>query len=181
MKKLYSLSIALFLGSCTILPEIQPVAIHDFGFTFYKPGNSDLAPTQVSVEAPEWLADTRIRYRLLYAEPTQVRYYSLDQWIAPPNELFEQLLSTHTSGLPKLLAIQIQGFEQQFDAPGRAKALMRFSAVASSENSGDKLLKKDFVLQQPCPTADAKGAVTGFSILARNAVDQIQLWLKEIK
>ncbi len=177
MKPLLTGLILLIAGGCTVFPKVEPSAVHDFGFPLPNSENNPLPQAQVNVEAPEWLADTRIRYRLLYASPTQVRFYSLDHWIAPPNELFEQMLATSNKTWPSAFIVQIQSFEQQFDAPSHAKAVIRFSVVSSSGSHENKILKKDFFLQETCPTADAKGAVTGFSILAKKAVDEIASWL----
>jgi cholesterol transport system auxiliary component len=177
MKLLLTGLIFLIAGGCSVFPKVEPSAEHDFGFPLSGAEKNQLSQAQVNVVTPEWLADTRIRYRLLYASPTQVRFYSLDRWIAPPNELFEQMLTTSNKTWPSAYTVQIQSFEQQFDAPGSAKAVIRFSVVSSSDSRENKILKKDFFLQETCPTADAKGAVTGFSILAKKALDEIASWL----
>lgn len=173
--------IILVVTSCSILPEHQPSAAHDFGYPYSNSPPKSTATTQppITVEAPKWLADNRIRYRLLYATPTQVRFYSLDHWLAPPTELFEQLLTTSDKQWPKPITIRLQVFEQQFDAPGRAKVVMHFTAITTPDNNKHKANKRDFHLQYPCPTPDAKGAVTGFTILTRQAVDKTQAWLME--
>jgi cholesterol transport system auxiliary component len=173
----------LVVSSCSILPESQPSAVHDFGYPYSNLSSDYTTLTQqssVTVEAPKWLADNRIRYRLLYATPTQVRFYTMDRWIAPPPELFEQLLTASGKQRPKPVTIQVQVFEQQFDTPDKAKVIMNFTANTTlADNNKDKATKRDFHLQLPCPTPDAKGAVTGFNILTRQAVDKVQAWFME--
>ncbi len=177
MKALVATLVALMLNGCSILPQAQPVAVHDFGYPALSPESYPLTQSKVTVEAPMWLSDTRIRYRLLYAEPTQVRFYSLDQWLAPPHELLQPLFETHGKQWPAPITIQLQAFEQQFEAPGRAKATIRFHAISDRNGNKNNPRTKDFLLQKPCPSADAKGAVAAFSLLTKEAADEVQTWL----
>ncbi|MGZ8200191.1 MAG: ABC-type transport auxiliary lipoprotein family protein, partial [Methylosarcina sp.] len=80
LTKLSLLFNALFFTGCTLTPQ-QP-AVHDFGASHAEPYNKLVTRPDISVEAPKWLQDNRIRYRLLYAEPTRVRFYTMDRWIA---------------------------------------------------------------------------------------------------
>jgi cholesterol transport system auxiliary component len=177
--KIPTIGLALFfVTACSVLPKTQPPpALHDFGLTL--PTSADGMATQpkVRVSAPEWLADNRIHYRLLYAAPTQVRFYANDRWIAPPNALLEQLFSLESSRWHYPISLKLQVFEQQFEAPGQAKAILRFTAITTPTRKGDMPRKKDFLLQKACPTADAKGAVTAFADLAKQAVADVSAWL----
>jgi cholesterol transport system auxiliary component len=179
MKTLITGLAILIVSGCSILPESQPPAEHDFGYRYPLSENAILIQPPVIVEAPEWLDDNRIRYRMLYASPTQVRFYSLDRWIAPPPELFEQLLNNSGKQWAAPINIKLQVFEQQFDAPGRARVIMHFTATTMPDGNKHQANKRDFHLQLPCPTPDAKGAVTGFISLTKQAVDKIQAWLLE--
>lgn len=175
-------SLILAVSSCTILPKVQPSAVHDFGYPYTNtPSETATLPQQsaVTVEAPKWLSDNRIRYRLLYSTPTQVRFYTLDRWIAPPSELFEQLLNNSGKRWPKSVTIQLQVFEQQFDSADKAKVAMHFSAATMPDDKRHKSRTRNFNLQLPCPTPDAKGAVSSFTLLTKQAVDKIQSWLVE--
>jgi cholesterol transport system auxiliary component len=158
--------------------------MHDFGYPYVNTQpEASIAPQQanVTVEAPKWLDDNHIHYRLLYATPTQVRAYALDRWIASPSELFEQLLNNSSKQWPTPMAIKLQVFEQQFDAPNQAKVVMHFTAATLPEDNKQHLLKKDFHLQLPCPTPDANGAVTGFNLLIKDALEKIQTWQTSTK
>ncbi|MFZ2407812.1 MAG: hypothetical protein WAW41_21995, partial [Methylobacter sp.] len=75
--------LVFFSAGCSVTAQ-QP-ALHDFGLPAPAEIHQDKA--SVSVNAPTWLWDNRIRYRLLFASPSQVRFYGLDRWIAPPPEL----------------------------------------------------------------------------------------------
>jgi len=162
---------------CSSSPK-QPVR-HDFGLpdsiSIYKnKRNNKLALT---VDAPTWLWDDRIRYRLLYASPTRVGFYALDLWVAPPPELFEQLLISSGKNRNYSLVIWLHDFEQQFDAPDRARVMLRFSVEAYSSDPNKKVNSQEFYLEQPTTTPDASGAVSGFASLTRQAADRIQVWL----
>lgn len=157
---------------CSVTAK-QP-ALHDFGLpvsTAVERGKGS-----VSVNAPTWLWDNRIRYRLLFSSPSQVRFYGLDRWIAPPPEMLEQLLTFNGKARDYVLIIRLQDFEQQFDKPDRARVVLRFSIEAYSDNK-QKVSTQEFYLQQLTKTPDAAGAITGFIDLARQADEKIQDWL----
>ena len=151
-------------------------AIHDFGLPVPVSTIKNNEPT-ITVDAPTWLWDNRLRYRLLYAAPTQVGFYALDLWIASPPELFEQLLIASGKTQNHPLIIRLTDFEQQFDAPDKAKVVLRFVVEAYANNDKKKIGPQAFYLEQPTPTPDAEGAVNGFAALTRQAANKIQVWL----
>ena len=175
---LLTLLVLCVLGGCDALPEKKTWAVHDFGFPASTPINEATLPAHVTVEAPEWLADTRIRYRLLYSTPSQIRFYALDRWLAPPPELIEDVFNNSGNQWSRTVTVQLHGFEQQFDAPGQAKALLRFTATANSP--GKTPQSKQFFIEKPCQTADAKGAVSAFAGLAQQAVIGVRAWLGQL-
>jgi len=150
--------------------------LHDFGASV-STATDQQGKASVSINAPTWLWDNRIRYRLLFASPSQVRFYGLDRWIASPPEMFEQLL--HLSGKARdyALIIRLQDFEQQFDAPDRARVVLRFSVEAYSDNDKQKVATQEFYLQQPTKTPDAAGAIIGFIDLVHKATESVQDWV----
>jgi cholesterol transport system auxiliary component len=75
--------------------------------------------------------------------------------------------------------IQLQDFEQQFDAPDRARVVMRFSVGAYSVDN-IKISAQEFYLQQPSKTPDAAGAIKGFAGLAQQSADRIRDWLDRL-
>ncbi len=93
-----SFAMALCLSACTPFPQRdRPASLHDFGFRWNHNKQGDAPWSKVVVEAPEWLQDERIRYRLLYNEPTRVRFYTRDRWLAPPPSLLTQRLTAASS------------------------------------------------------------------------------------
>jgi len=162
---------------CSISPK-RPV-LHDFGAPVSISNDTSERgdkPT-ITVDAPTWLWEDRIRYRLLYASPTRVGFYALDLWVAPPPELFEQFLISSGKIRNHSLVIWLHDFEQQFDTPDRARVMLRFSVEAYSGGHDKKVDTKEFYLEQLTATADASGAVRGFANLTRQAADKIQVWL----
>jgi cholesterol transport system auxiliary component len=177
-KTLYALFCAvLFCTGCSVSPK-QPV-LHDFGSPIqasaYKSGQGN--KPSITVDAPTWLWDNRIRYRLLYASPTQVGFYALDLWIAPPPELFEQLLISSGKNWNYSLVIRLQEFEQQFDAHDRARVVLRFSVEAHAEGNNKIAGTQEFYLERSTATPDAAGALSGLVKLTQQAADRIQSWL----
>ncbi len=182
MKFTITVLLLLFTTGCGIFRESPTSAVHDFGFPYSGPSLTTTVPAQqppVTVEAPKWLLDNRIHYRLLYSNPTQVRFYTLDRWIATPPELFEQLLNSSGRHWVVPTVIRLHVFEQQFTSSTSARAVMHFTVTTTPDNKAQKPVGQDFLLQIPCPSPDAKGAVTGFTSLTKEAVGKIENWLIE--
>jgi len=158
---------------------VQAPALHDFGVGNALPasGLHQSASTEIKVSAPRWLSDNRIRYRLLYDQPTRVRFYNLDQWIAPPPELLRLHFAAGRLDPNYSLVIQLLNFEQQFESPANASVLLRFSADVFAAGSKNKRESREFVLRSGKVGPDAQGAVKGFAELAGQASQQIQAWL----
>lgn len=167
----------LFGTGCTNPPK--RTALHDFGLA--APQQPALVKSAINVTAPTWLWDNRIRYRLLYAAPTQVRFYGLDLWIASPPELFEQYLRHSGNTAAYSWDIQLLDFEQQFDSPNQARVLLRFSVDAYSKDRQQKLGSQLFSLTMPTETPDAAGAIVGFTALVSQAAVKIQHWAEELE
>jgi cholesterol transport system auxiliary component len=170
--------LTLLSGTGCSISAKQP-ALHDFG----SPASISQVKSKqekipvINVDSPTWFWDNRIRYRLLYSSPARVGFYTLDLWVAPPPELFEQLLISSGKVRKYSLNIWLQDFEQQFDAPGRAHVILRFNVEAYSGGPDKKVYSQEFYLEQPTATPNAAGAVNGFASLTRKAADQIQVWL----
>ncbi len=163
-------------AGCSVPAKLP--ALHDFGRTFA--GSTHQAKTSININAPTWLWDNRIRYRLLYSTPSEIRFYGLDRWIAAPPELFEQYLAVSSRNLDYDLLIRLQDFEQQFDSPDRSRVVLRFSVEAYAVDDKQKLMTQTFYLEQPTKTPDAAGAINGFTDLTRQAEQKIQAWLTRL-
>jgi cholesterol transport system auxiliary component len=134
----------------------------------------------VTVDAPEWLQSENIRYRLLYVEPTRVRYYAQDRWLVPPPALLAQRLSLSqgTGGLR--LKIRLLEFEQVFDTPQTARVILAFRATATPPDNEMIVAEKVFKMTQATANANAEGAVVSSARIIGEAVGALQNWLVEI-
>jgi cholesterol transport system auxiliary component len=168
--------VIIAVAGCSLTPKQQP-ALHDFGASVLLPPGNHTDKALITVAAPKWLWDSRIRYRLLYAAPTQVRFYALDRWIAPPPELFEQQLTADDNMLNYPLRVRLLDFEQQFDAPDKARVLLRFYVEAYVADNKKLIAAQEIRLVKMTQTADAAGAVSAFADLAQQAGDKIRDWL----
>jgi cholesterol transport system auxiliary component len=183
---LSALALLLTVSACSLFPDRPaPPALHDFGLsekaTSLQAGCSAAnSGSTASVTAPEWLQTENIRYRLLYADPTQVRYYTQDRWLASPPAMLAQRLALACGKNGWRLKISWLAFEQVFDAPHSAKVILVFRATAQRPASEEIVAEKLFSLSQPASTADAKGAVAASEQLVGEAVNALQTWVTEL-
>lgn len=126
-------------SGCQFLPASPPLAKrHDFGprppstLRSTVPGSVRLALQQV--DAADWLEVTEIHYRLLYSDPTRIRAYAYHRWVAPPSKLIEQRFrqgwlsaseNSSPQGTPAQIKVELQRFEQVFDSPTAARAIVQ--------------------------------------------------------
>lgn len=175
---------AMLLSACSFLPD-RPVspALHDFGsvenFKRLQCGSEE-AWSAVSVEAPLWLQDENIRYRLRYADPTRIRFYAQDQWLAAPSSMLAQRLSLANCGQGFRLKIRLLEFEQVFDEAQSARVIMVFRASAQRPSSEPIVGEKLFSFSVASPSADAKGAVNASARLLDEVLNALQNWLAEL-
>jgi len=171
--------VVLIVSSCTFTPEKSPPPrLHDLGPL---PSRSDRSPapwSSVDVTAPGWLKDDRIRYRLVYSDSTRVGVYTLDRWVASPSELLAQRFALSGDGGPFRIRIELQAFEQIFERPDHAKALMRFRVSAYERGSKKHLAERTFELGKISPSADAAGAVVSLADLADGAIAAVRTWIE---
>ncbi|PKM11313.1 MAG: hypothetical protein CVV13_09610 [Gammaproteobacteria bacterium HGW-Gammaproteobacteria-3] len=177
MKNLTLIALLLFMAGCSVNSKHRNVALHDLGpVTFAY--TQETAPTStIKVSSPTWLSDTRIYYRSLFLTPTVLKSYTLDRWIAEPGELLQRRFSLIKAVQGRVLQIQLIDFEQQFDAPERARSSFRFSAEVFRSGSRKPLGQRIFSYSQENSTPDAAGAIKSFSELSNRAANDLALWL----
>lgn len=182
----------LLLAACNLYPARPPQpALHDFGPT---PALAPLSMTSpprpeeeagkvavalVNVDAPAWLRDDRLHYRLLHADPTLVRFYARDAWLAPPPALLAQRLRAAMDGSRYRLRLTLTDFEQVFDSPASAHIVLNFRASAESPD-GKSAAERLFQYTHPCPSANAKGAVDAYAAAVEEAVREVRQWLQAL-
>lgn len=175
MKNLLAIIIGITLSACSISSKLASPVSHDLG-----PGaERTIDSVTISLDAPVWLWDERIRYRLLYEDPTVIRYYHRDRWEAPLPLLLERQFII--AGMqPFTLQIQLMQFEQQFEAANSAHVLMSLVVSAFTREDYRLLGKQSFRLSQKTVSPDAAGAIAGFIALIEQAKTDIQTWAETL-
>lgn len=179
MKNLLWMLVAVLLAACSILPKPgTPPALHDFGPATNTPA-AGVVPAEATVNAPAWLDDTAIYYRLLYSDPTQLRAYADNHWLAPPAQLLQaRLRGAFANGSPHYrLEVQLLDFEQIFDTAQSAHVSLRAVAELQSLASGATVAQHLFVVSAPA-SPDVQGAVSGGARAADELITQLTQWTR---
>lgn len=166
-------------SACNPLTRRPPPAMHDFGPLRDIP-TIETASAPITVDAPGWLKDSRLRYRFRFDDPTRVRFYADHRWLAPPPDLLAQRLRVAVARHPYRLHLQLTDFEQIFETSDHAQVVLRFEAKAETLGSGQAVADRTFVFKRPAATPDAHGAVAAFALLVDEAVDAVQTWLASL-
>ena len=170
------ISLLSMATACTIGSKPAMPVSHDLG-PIGMPG-ADTIP--ITLSAPVWLWNERLRYRLLYKDATAIHYYNLNHWEAPLPALLERRLKVTGQQQALKLQIQLTQFEQQFETINNAHVVMSFTVSAFSGDSNSLLAKRSFTLSQPTVSADAEGAIAGFVVLTEQANKEISVWLESL-
>lgn len=169
---------AALLAGCSLLPKPPPPPVlHDFGPATSVPAAS-IVPAEAMVSAPAWLDGSAIYYRLLFSDPTQLRAYANNRWLAPPAELLQARLQTafaggHAGGYR--LRVNLLDFEQEFASAQSAQVSVRAVAELQSLASGATVAQHLFAVSVPA-SPDVQGAVLGASRAADGLLVQIEQW-----
>lgn len=166
------------LGGCSVLPRpASPPRYHDFGPATV-PASTLSAPIGLGgVSAPPWLEGDTIWYRFLKRDPTRLRAYAENRWLAPPPRLLAQAMREHlhASDRPRYrLRLHLVRFEQDFTSLTRATVVVRIHAMLL-DRAGLVWAQKLFQLSGPT-TPDVSGAVDGLSALGEQAAKEISAW-----
>jgi cholesterol transport system auxiliary component len=199
--RLVGVAAGLVLASCGVLSKSgPPPKLHDFGTAAAPevPGAAAVAGAlRVRVEAPPWLEEQDIHYRLMYDDPTQLRAYAMNRWVACPAQLLEQRLLAAVArsraadagaaaqnagaavgpaagaGAGAEVRLVLERFEQRFESPERARAVVRVRAERRMRGAPDAV--RVFELARPsAPTVH--GAVRGLSQATDATVRAVLEW-----
>ncbi len=174
VKHLLVIILSVSISACSISPKSSLPISHDLGSITEQTADN----VTITLDAPVWLWDDRIRYRLLYEDATGIRYYNRDRWEAPLPALLEHRLSIEGLRQPVHLQLQLTQFEQQFEAADSAVVVMTLKASTYADNGIRLLGKRTFNLSQKTVSPDAAGAITGFIALIEQAQTEMQSWLE---
>ena len=178
MKNLLWMFAVALLAACSILPKPPPPpALHDFGPATSAPA-ATVVPVEATVSAPAWLDGSTIYYRLIFSDPTQLRAYADNRWLAPPAELLQARLQAAFAGGRAggyRLHVNLLDFEQEFDSAQSAHVSVRAVAELQSLASGATVARHLFAVSVPA-APDVQGAVQGASRAANELLVQLVQW-----
>jgi cholesterol transport system auxiliary component len=185
------LAASLLAGACSLGgANIAAPRLYDFGMA----AASRVEVPRVaigSVRAAPTVSGTEIRYRLA-SDPYQARAYTESRWLAAPSELLANRLaealgeakSSNDGGFvgpPRpawfRLSVELAVFEQVFDTPNQARAVLRLVAEVQDARTRRTVARRLLDSERATPTADAAGAVASLVELTDAAVSELLRWL----
>ncbi len=189
-RRIAAFTVILACGGCSVAPSPGSVtANYDFG---PPPEGRQAAGLRQAllvhdVSAPAWLDSPFIYYRLAYQDATRPQAYADSRWVSSPAELFTNRLRRQlvASGggiiqpgddarTKYALRVDLEEFIQEFDAPGKSKAVVRFRASVLGNRS--LTAQRSFSVERPAKTPDAEGGVRALIGATDEAVDQLIRW-----
>jgi cholesterol transport system auxiliary component len=109
---------------------------------------------------------------VLPRSPAQATSTPASNGVVPTKESSQPLLS---------LRLELEEFSQLFEAPNQSRGVLRLRATLMQRSSaGESLLaQRSFVVQQPAPTADARGGVQALTAATDQVVSDVEIWLDQ--
>lgn len=173
---------ALLLGGCAglISEPREPDHLHDLGPVDER--RADAPALRIErIHAPTWLDTDRIYYRQMEADPTRLRHYAQNRWIATPAELIGERLSTAFPDPGERGGLTLRGelvtFEQRFEDEDTSEAVLRMRAVLARD--GRTLDQRSFAFREPARTG-VSGAVSAFARAAEDLEAALAEWAAEV-
>lgn len=186
---------SLVLSACATRGQDAP-SQYDLGSTEVRKAGfslpSDMPPVLMAgVQAPYWLDNMMIHYRLAYVDDREIRSYSISRWAMPPARLMDQKLTSRIAAAGGivlrasdrvrdgiLLRMELENFSQRFDSADRSMAEI---ALRVSAFRGQVLLgQRTFHQYSPAPSPDAAGGVKAMANAGDAIADKVMVWLAEL-
>ena len=187
-----SLGLLLAGAGCSISPisSSPELTQYDFGPDPAKGAAPQLRqPLLVyDVNAPAWLDSPLIYYRLAYQDAARPQAYADSRWVSSPAELFGgrvrgRLAASGKGGVihpadgtraSYALRVELDEFNQVFDAPGKSRAVVRLRASVLGKNS--LVAQRSFSAERPAATPDAEGGVRALIAASDEVLAQLVAW-----
>jgi cholesterol transport system auxiliary component len=167
---------------------------YDFGPTpAYAHANPGIPGTILvpSVQAPDWLDDTGIVYRLLYEDPSRTHVYALNRWASEPAALITDRLRARLAAVSKgvvapgfsarsdyTLRVELEDFSQTFKAPSESEIQLRARASLLDTENRKLLAQRVFELDRPAEP-NAPGAVKALTAATDTLLEDLVKWMSE--
>lgn len=191
-----ALLVPVWFGACALGPAASPApADYDLGPLRARSGGEPRAAVTLllpDASAPAWLNGTGIVYRLGYESASRTQTYAMSRWVAPPPAMLSERLRSRFAAMVRgviarpdgvradyLLRVELIDFSQTFSTPGSSNVVLR--ARASLVNLADRSLaaQREFVLERPAQSADARGAVGALGAASEEFVESLLGWTLE--
>jgi len=191
-----SVYVALWLGlacaSCGFPPisSSPQVTQYDFGPDPAKGSAPALRQALLvyDVNAPAWLDSQYIFYRLAYQDAARPQAYADSRWVSSPGELIAARVRGRLAASGKggvihpgdgtrasyALRIELDEFNQVFDAPGKSRGVVQLRATLLGKAS--LIAQRSFSAERPAATPDAEGGVRALIAASDDVVDQLVGW-----
>jgi cholesterol transport system auxiliary component len=204
--RVFGAAAALVLAGCATPDKPVRATLYDFGpgVLAARPTGSATRPSIMlaEVEPSASFENTGVMYRLGYADPHQLRPYSLARWSAPPAALVRQRLReqlgrdrlvldleeaaalARAGGVrPRILRIELEEFSHYFQSPAESVGLLRLRATLMENTpGGERLIGQRLIsAQHPAPTPDAPGGVRALAGATEAAAQEIAQWLEQAR
>lgn len=173
------------LAACTSLVT-PPVAfsIYDLGPPDTLAPAQRVAPAQIEVRAPSWLASSAMQYRLDYQVPAGRQSYAESRWAGQPAEMLQRLLAGQLGGTRAnsngcRLRIELDEFAHVFDSPESSRAHILARAAILPPREEAPLVRELFSIRVDAPSPNAVGGVEAHREAARTLVRDLGQWLEE--
>lgn len=186
------LGTGLAFAGCSIAPisSSPEVTQYDFGPDSGKTSAPALRQALLvyDVSAPAWLDSQNIYYRLAYQDATRPQAYADSRWVSSPAELIAgrvrgRLAASGKGGVihpadgtraSYALRVELDEFDQVFDAPGKSKAVVRLRASVLGKTS--LVAQRSFSAEREAATPDAEGGVRALIAASDEVLDQLVAW-----
>lgn len=183
----------LFLSGCALQSSQPPATLYDLGPASSMPAEKTLPegmPTLVvfRVNAPDWLNNTQMYYRLAHVNDQQTRFYTLSRWNAQPPKLFRDRFKSRIVAAggeigggraPKAdqlrLIIHVEDFSQHFldDSNSEGRIALRVSVLGKD----GLIAQKSFLHTVAAPSPDAPGGAKALSVATDEVITEVLLWI----
>src|SRR5262245_30044780 len=186
------LGICLAAAGCSLSPisSSPEVTQYDFGPDPAKGAAPALRqPLLVyDVNAPAWLDSQLIYYRLAYQDAARPLAYADSRWVSSPAELFGgrvrgRLAASGKGGVihpadgtraSYALRVELDEFNQVFDAPGKSRAVVRLRASVLGKTA--LVAQRSFSAERAAATPDAEGGVRALIAASDGVGDPLGAW-----
>ncbi len=148
------------------------------------------------IDAPPWLQDNGLHYRLAYRHDDRIAAYAQSDWVAPPGQMLGALvrrgLAAGTAwrvvtgpGNPAAadasLHLRLDDFSQVFTGPARSFGVLDATATLVDESDGHAIAQKHFHVRAAAPGADAPGGVEALNRASRTFAARLRQWLRAVQ